>query len=94
MTPPLPDLVLYERPGCHLCEEALASIQSALEDRAARGLPNPRLVEVNIETDDELHQRYLERIPVLELGDRRLELLVTASKVRRLLADALDPMTV
>lgn len=90
MIPPLPDLVLYGRPGCHLCEEAREAVQGALEDRAARGLPNPRLVERNIELDDELHERYLERIPVLELRDRRLELIVTASKVRRLLADALD----
>lgn len=90
MTTPLPDLVLYSRPGCHLCEEARDAVQSALEDRAARGLPVPRVVERNIEANPELHRRYLERIPVLELDGRRLELLVTASKVRRMLADALD----
>lgn len=90
MTPPLPDLVLYERPGCHLCEEARDAIQGALEDRAARGLRNARLVERNIEDDEALHRQYLERIPVVELGDRRIELIVTASKVRRLLADVLD----
>lgn len=90
MIAPLPDLVLYSRPGCHLCEEARDAVQSALEDRAARGLPVPRVVERNIEEDPELHRRYLERIPVLELDGRRLELLVTASKVRRMLADALD----
>ena len=90
MTAPLPDLVLYSRPGCHLCEEARDAVQSALEDRAARGLPVPRVIERNIEADPELHRRYLERIPVLELDGRRLELLVTASKVRRMLADALD----
>ena len=93
MTPPLPDLVLYGRPGCHLCEEARAAVQSALEDRAARGLPVPRVVERNIETDQAWHREYLERIPVLELDGRRLELLVTASKVRRLLADTLDQTT-
>lgn len=90
MTAPLPDLILYSRPGCHLCEEARDAVQSALEDRAARGLPNPKVVERNIEADPELHRLYLERIPVLELDGRRLELLVTASKVRRMLADALD----
>jgi hypothetical protein len=88
--PPVPDLVLYERPGCHLCDEARDAIQTTLEDRAARGLANPRLVERNIEEDEELHRLYLERIPVVELGDRRLELIVTASKVRRLLAEVLD----
>jgi hypothetical protein len=90
VTPPLPDLILYTRPGCHLCDEAKDAIQSALEDRAARGLPVPQVLERNIETKPEWHSQYLERIPVLELDGRRLELLVTASKVRRMLSDALD----
>ncbi len=30
------------------------------------------LREVNIETDDSLHSRYLERIPVVALGDEEL----------------------
>jgi hypothetical protein len=90
VTPPLPELILYTRPGCHLCDEARDAIQSALEDRAARGLPVPRVVERDIETDPEWHRQYLERIPVVELDGRRLELIVAASKVRRLLADALD----
>jgi hypothetical protein len=53
----------------------------------------PRVVEVNIDEDPELQRRYLERIPVLELDGRRLELVISASKVRRLLADALDGAT-
>jgi Glutaredoxin-like domain (DUF836) len=87
---PLPDLILYARPGCHLCEEARDAVQAALEERAAVGLPVPRLVERNIETNDDWHRAYLERIPVVELGDRRLELYVSVAKLRRLLADALD----
>ncbi len=90
MTSPLPDLVLYGRPGCHLCEEARAAVQSVLEDRAARGLPVPPVVERDIETNEAWHRAYLERIPVLELGPHRLELVVTYGKVRRLVADALD----
>jgi len=93
VTPPLPDLVLYARPGCHLCEEAREAVQSVLEDRAARGLPVPRVVERDIESDPAWRSAYLERIPVLELDGRRLELLVTAGKVRRMLADALDGAT-
>ena len=89
MTPP-PDLILYARPGCHLCEEAREAVQAALEERAARGLPNPRLVERNIETNDEWHRAFLERIPVIELGSQRLELYVSVAKLRRMLADALD----
>lgn len=90
MTPPLPELVLYGRAGCHLCEEARAVVQSVLEDRASQALPVPRLVERDIETDEAWHRAYLERIPVLVLGERRLELVMSYGKVRRMIADVLD----
>ena len=90
MAPPLPDLVLYTRPGCHLCDEARDSIQSVLEDRAARGLPVPRRVERDIDRDPDLQAAYGTTIPVVELGDRRLDLAVGAGRIRRLLNLALD----
>jgi Glutaredoxin-like domain (DUF836) len=90
VTPPLPDLVLYTRPGCHLCDEARSAIEVVLEDRRTRGLPVPSLVERDIEADSELHRTFLERIPVVDIGGHRLELLVTASKLRRLFGDVLD----
>jgi hypothetical protein len=83
---PLPDLVLYARPGCSLCDEAREAIRLVIEDRRARGLAVPDLVERDIETDPDLHRRYLERIPVVELGDQRVELVVSVGKLRRLLA--------
>jgi glutaredoxin len=61
-----PTLTLYSRPGCHLCDDARA----ALERVRARATFS--LHEVNIETDEELHRRYLERIPVVTLGDEEL----------------------
>jgi glutaredoxin len=61
-----PTLTLYSRPGCHLCDDARA----ALERVRARAPFTLR--EVNIETDDSLHSRYLERIPVVALGDEEL----------------------
>ena len=82
---PLPDLVLYARPECSLCHEAREAIEVVLADRASRGLPNPTLVERNIEDDPDLRRALLERIPVVELGDQRVELVVTIGKVRRLL---------
>ena len=87
---PLPDLVLYTRAGCALCDEAREAIDLVLTDRRARGLPVPVLVERDIEADPELHRRVLERIPVVELGNQRVELIVTAGKLRHLLAEALD----
>jgi hypothetical protein len=87
---PLPDLVLYTRPGCHLCDEARDSIQSVLEDRAARGLPVPHRVERDIDRDPDLQAAYGMTVPVVELGDRRLDLAVSASRIRRLLNQTLD----
>ena len=90
VTPPLPDLVLYARPGCGLCDETRAALEGLLADRVARGLPVARLVERNIETDDDWQQRYAFTIPVVELGERRLELATSPARLRRLLEDGLD----
>jgi glutaredoxin-like protein DUF836 len=86
---PLPDLVLYARPECSLCDEARAAIDLVVADRRARGLQVPAVVERNIEDDPELHRTLLERIPVVELGEQRVELVVSIGKLRRLLNDAL-----
>ena len=55
-------LVLYGRPGCHLCDEARAVLERI-------GHP---FEEVDIEGDDELLARYLERIPVIALDGTEL----------------------
>jgi glutaredoxin len=55
-------LTLYGRPGCHLCDDARAVLD---------GIGEP-FNEINIETDDELLKRYLERIPVLTLDGLEL----------------------
>jgi hypothetical protein len=86
---PLPDLVLYTRAGCSLCDEAREAIELTLADRRERGVPVPALVERDIEADSELHRRYLERIPVVELGTAHIELVVTVGKLRRVLAEIL-----
>ena len=90
MTAPLPDLVLYARAGCHLCEETRALLEALLRDRDARGLATPRLVERDIDTDPVLHDRYAFVIPVVALGDQEVELATSPARLRRLLADALD----
>jgi glutaredoxin len=53
-------ITLYTRPGCHLCDEARDAIVAL---RSA--MPPFELREVNIEHDDDLLTRYLERIPVV-----------------------------
>ena len=82
---PLPDLVLYARPGCSLCDEARQAIDLVIADRRARGLAVPAVVEHNIESDPDLHRVLFERIPVVELGEQRVELVVSIGKLRRLL---------
>jgi Glutaredoxin-like domain (DUF836) len=53
-------ITLFTRPGCHLCDEAREAILALREE-----LPPFELDEVNIEQDDGLLTRYLERIPVV-----------------------------
>ncbi|HKH64623.1 MAG TPA: glutaredoxin family protein [Solirubrobacterales bacterium] len=55
-------VVVYSRPGCHLCEEAISQIV-ALHTEGYRF----ELHEVDIESHDLLLRRYLERIPVVEI---------------------------
>ncbi len=64
-------VVLYGRPGCHLCEDALAVIERV------RGRVPFDLRQRDIESDDQLFRRYLERIPVVEIdGEEAFELFV------------------
>jgi hypothetical protein len=90
VTDHLPELVLYTRTGCHLCDEARAIVQGLLEDRAARALPIAALRERDITTDPAWERQFFDRIPVLELGGQRLELATSVTAIRRFLADALD----
>ena len=87
---PLPDLVLYSRPGCGLCDEARTILVALQEQRARAGLAVPTHVELDIETDPAWERAFFSAIPVVELGDRRLELATSAAKLRRLLTDVLD----
>jgi glutaredoxin len=59
-------VTLYSRPGCHLCEEARATLDRLRADTAFE------IDEVDIEADDVLHARYLERIPVVAIEGEEL----------------------
>ena len=65
------DVVVYSRPGCHLCEEALEQIV-ALHGEGYRF----ELHEVDIESNDLLLRRHLERIPVVEVDGIEVSELV------------------
>jgi glutaredoxin len=53
-------VILYTRPGCHLCDEAR-------ERLVAMGI---EVDEVNIEYDERLRAAFGERIPVIEANGR------------------------
>jgi hypothetical protein len=91
--PPLPDLILYGRPDCSLCDEARVMVHTLISDRSDRGLRVPAVVERDIAADPALERAYFATIPVIEFGDRRLETVTSLSKVRRLLADVIDGVT-
>jgi glutaredoxin len=77
-------LVLYARPGCHLCEDARAVL---------RRIGHP-FDEVDVEADDDLLRRYLERIPVIALDGAELyDYVVDEVDLRARLA-ARDPETI
>jgi glutaredoxin len=70
-------VTLYTRDGCHLCEDAERVL-------AAHGIA---FVRVDIDSDDELFKRYLERIPVVavdgeELADFEVDVVALRNKLR------------
>ena len=74
-------VTLFSRPGCHLCDEAREALARVREQAPFE------LDEVDIESDDALHARYLERIPVVVLdGEELFDYFVDeAALLRRIL---------
>ena len=77
-------LTLYSRPGCHLCEGTAALLAELVVE-----YPMLEVVEVNIELDEAMQSRYLERIPLVEhCGEIQLELDITRAQLEEVLARA------
>jgi glutaredoxin len=71
-------VILYTRPGCHLCEEAKQEI------RAAKCAEYYVLDEVNIETDPALVELYGWEIPVVVInGVKAFKYRLTAAEFKR-----------
>jgi glutaredoxin len=62
----MPTIDLYGRDGCHLCEEARERLVALAPELGFD------LNDIDIEADDDLHRRYLERIPVVVLDGEHL----------------------
>ena len=77
----LPEVTLYGRDGCHLCDDARVVLERL---RAATPFD---LQLVDIESDDDLFRRYLERIPVISLnGEELYDFYVDETDLRARLA--------
>lgn len=57
-----PHVIIYSRPGCHLCDDAKEAIESA----ACAG--QFTLEVINIESDNELLTKYKHDIPVITIN--------------------------
>ena len=79
-------MVLYTRPGCHLCDVARETVLG-LRERLGFSFD-----EVDIEADEELELEYGIRIPVVEVdGEEAFEVTVDPAKLAGMLASESDP---
>ena len=74
-----PHVIVYSRPGCHLCDEAKLALHSAgCDDQFT-------FAEINIESDPELLRKYQYDIPVVTLdGAEIFRHRVDKAKLREL----------
>ncbi|MCS7248947.1 MAG: glutaredoxin family protein [Anaerolineales bacterium] len=78
------NLILYSKPGCHLCEQ----VKEYLRELQAQ-YPH-ELMEIDIESDAQLHERYALEIPVLKVGPYTLKAPIREEEIRIALAAASD----
>ena len=77
-----PQVVLYSKPGCRLCEEARDEIESVGDHRFD-------LTEINISNDLSLYELYRNDIPVVLINGREtFRHRLTAKEFLRALHDA------
>lgn len=68
-------LTVYIRPGCHLCEEATERIRSLASTHKGDATAI-EIVEIDIESDDDLHRKFMEQIPVIEIDGEIVSKLI------------------
>jgi len=76
----MPSVVVYGREGCCLCREA-----EGVVERVRSRHPGRFAVELrDIDCDEDLLRRYLERIPVIEIdGEVAFELIVAEPELEQ-----------
>lgn len=82
-TPSKAHVIIYSRPGCHLCEEAKQAIESA------QCANEYTLEEINIESEAALLARYRFDIPVITIdGQEAFRHRLTSVEFRKKLLQA------
>jgi len=62
-------LTLIGKPGCHLCDEAREVVSAVVAElEGVASAPDITVTEVSILDDEDLHEKYVEEIPVLLLN--------------------------
>lgn len=78
----MPKIVVYTKVGCSLCVEAVDELE-----RVRREIPF-ELVEMDVEADPELMEKYGDLVPVTELeGKVIFEYFIDAVRLRTLLRE-------
>ena len=62
------ELTLVGKPGCHLCDDARTVVEQVVADLGAEA--SVAVSEVSILDDPELHERFVEEIPVVLIDGR------------------------
>ena len=75
-------VTLYSKPGCHLCDdvkEMLAGLTAVYPHQ---------LAEIDITQDPDIFSRYHYTIPVVRIGDTKLQAPIMFAQLRDALASA------
>ncbi|MCB9136641.1 MAG: DUF2085 domain-containing protein [Anaerolineales bacterium] len=81
------NVTLYSRPDCHLCEDVKADL-AALQEQYPH-----ILIEVNVDSDESLKEKYGNSIPVVEIGPYRRSAPITRQDLVISLGAARDRIT-
>lgn len=77
-------VTLFSRANCHLCEQARSDLQSLQTE-----VPHT-LLEIDIDSDPAIQKKYLDKIPVVEVGVYSLKAPFTRADLRMTLGAARD----
>jgi len=80
-------VTVYSRQHCHLCEEAIETLEAAATDTGV----TVSITEVDVDEDPDLREEYGDRVPYVLVDDRpAFKFRVDPDEARRLLREAAD----